>query len=156
MAGARQSTDGASATYRHSSFWLDDLVLTGRDELAPRSPLAADARFDVCIVGGGLTGLWTAYSLAKADPQLRIAVLEREIAGFGASGRNGGWCSALFPRSPGSLERRHGFDAGLYCRADDRGDPVIQLAPPLTIGVPEFREIEQILRSVLTEASNRH
>ena len=47
------------------------------------------------------------------------------------------------------------FDAGLYCRADDRGDPVIQLAPPLTIGVPEFQEIEQILRGVLTEASDR-
>jgi hypothetical protein len=44
------------------------------------------------------------------------------------------------------------FDAGLYCRADDRGDPVIQLAPPLTIGEPEFDEIESILRSVLTEA----
>jgi adenosylmethionine-8-amino-7-oxononanoate aminotransferase len=47
------------------------------------------------------------------------------------------------------------FDAGLYCRADDRGDPVIQLAPPLIIGQPEFDEIEQILRSVLTEAWNR-
>jgi adenosylmethionine-8-amino-7-oxononanoate aminotransferase len=43
------------------------------------------------------------------------------------------------------------FDAGLYCRADDRGDPVIQLSPPLIIGQPEFNEIEQILRSVLTE-----
>ena len=45
------------------------------------------------------------------------------------------------------------FDAGLYCRADDRGDPVIQLAPPLIIGQPEFDEMEQILRSVLTEAA---
>ena len=44
------------------------------------------------------------------------------------------------------------YDAGLYCRADDRGDPVIQLAPPLTIGEPEFDEIESILRGVLTEA----
>jgi adenosylmethionine-8-amino-7-oxononanoate aminotransferase len=44
------------------------------------------------------------------------------------------------------------FDAGLYCRADDRGDPVIQLAPPLTIGPAEFTEIEGVLRSVLTEA----
>jgi adenosylmethionine-8-amino-7-oxononanoate aminotransferase len=44
------------------------------------------------------------------------------------------------------------FEAGLYCRADDRGDPVVQLAPPLIIGQPEFDEIEQILRSVLTEA----
>jgi len=47
------------------------------------------------------------------------------------------------------------FDAGLYCRADDRGDPVVQLAPPLTIGPAEFDEIEQILRSVLTEAWSR-
>jgi adenosylmethionine-8-amino-7-oxononanoate aminotransferase len=42
------------------------------------------------------------------------------------------------------------FDAGLYCRADDRGDPVVQLAPPLIIGQPEFDEIESILRDVLT------
>ena len=47
------------------------------------------------------------------------------------------------------------FEAGLYCRADDRGDPVIQLAPPLIAGEAQFAEIEQILRSVLTEASNR-
>jgi adenosylmethionine-8-amino-7-oxononanoate aminotransferase len=47
------------------------------------------------------------------------------------------------------------FDAGLYCRADDRGDPVIQLAPPLIVGQPEFDSIEGILREVLTEAWNR-
>ena len=52
---------------------------------------------DVAIVGAGYTGLWTAYYLAKADPSLQIAVLEREVIGFGASGRNGGWCSAIFP-----------------------------------------------------------
>lgn len=46
------------------------------------------------------------------------------------------------------------FEAGLYCRADDRGDPVIQLAPPLTVGPAEFRQIEQILRSVLTDAQS--
>lgn len=111
-----QATDGAAATYRRASFWLDDLVASGRDDLAPRAPLTADTRFDVCLVGGGLTALWTAYSLAKADPTLKIAVLEREIAGFGASGRNGGWCSALFPRSAGSLERDHGFDAAVAMR----------------------------------------
>jgi adenosylmethionine-8-amino-7-oxononanoate aminotransferase len=44
------------------------------------------------------------------------------------------------------------FDAGLYCRADDRGDPVVQLAPPLVAGQKEFDDIEAILRSVLTEA----
>lgn len=53
--------------------------------------------YDVAIVGAGFTGLWTAYYLKRADPSLRIAVLEAEVAGFGASGRNGGWCSALFP-----------------------------------------------------------
>ena len=47
------------------------------------------------------------------------------------------------------------FDAGLYCRADDRGDPVVQLAPPVIIGQPEFDEIERVLRSVLTEAWSR-
>jgi adenosylmethionine-8-amino-7-oxononanoate aminotransferase len=47
------------------------------------------------------------------------------------------------------------FEAGLYCRADDRGDPVVQLAPPLTIGQREFDDIEQRLRGVLTEAWSR-
>jgi glycine/D-amino acid oxidase-like deaminating enzyme len=50
-------------------------------------------------VGAGLTGLWTAYYLLRDDPTLRVVVLEAETAGFGASGRNGGWCSALFPAS---------------------------------------------------------
>ena len=53
----------------------------------------------MAIVGAGLTGLWTAYYLRRADPGLRVVVLEQEVAGFGASGRNGGWCSALFPTS---------------------------------------------------------
>jgi glycine/D-amino acid oxidase-like deaminating enzyme len=70
----------------------------------------------VAIVGGGLTGLWTAWYLLERDPALRILVLEREIAGFGASGRNGGWCSALFPRSAASLVRAHGRDAAIAMR----------------------------------------
>jgi glycine/D-amino acid oxidase-like deaminating enzyme len=65
----------------------------------------------VCIVGAGFTGLWTAHALARADPSLRIAVLEKEVAGFGASGRNGGWCSAYFALSDGALARRYGVDA---------------------------------------------
>jgi len=60
---------------------------------------------DVAVVGAGLTGLWTAHYLAEADPSLRIAVLEAEVAGYGASGRNGGWCSALFPASLAKLTR---------------------------------------------------
>jgi glycine/D-amino acid oxidase-like deaminating enzyme len=57
----------------------------------PRPPLEGDREADVCIVGAGYTGLWTAYELRRADPRLDVVVLEREVAGYGASGRNGGW-----------------------------------------------------------------
>jgi glycine/D-amino acid oxidase-like deaminating enzyme len=63
----------------------------------PRAGLRGPTQADVAIIGAGYTGLWSAYYLAKAAPGLRIVVVEREFAGFGASGRNGGWCSALFP-----------------------------------------------------------
>ena len=76
------------------SFWLDALP-----PVTPRPPLPGPRETDIAIVGAGYTGLWTAYYLKKADPALRIVVLEAEYAGFGASGRNGGWCSALFPSS---------------------------------------------------------
>jgi glycine/D-amino acid oxidase-like deaminating enzyme len=59
--------------------------------------LRADLTVDVAIVGAGYTGLWTAYYLAAQAPDLRIAVVEAQTVGFGASGRNGGWCSALLP-----------------------------------------------------------
>lgn len=102
--------------YRDVSFWFDDLVELGLDDLAPRSTLMGDSAVDVAIVGAGLTGLWSAYYLLKRTPGLRVILLEKDIAGFGASGRNGGWCSALFPASTGALERRHGLDAALAMR----------------------------------------
>jgi glycine/D-amino acid oxidase-like deaminating enzyme len=74
-------------------------------------PLPGDRTVDVAIAGGGYTGLWTAYYLALADPTLRIAVLEASYPGFGASGRNGGWCSGLFPVPLVTLARRYGPDA---------------------------------------------
>ncbi|MDQ4026793.1 MAG: FAD-binding oxidoreductase, partial [Actinomycetota bacterium] len=95
--------------YRSYSLWLDSVP----DDLGPRAALEADADVDVAIVGGGYTGLWTAYYLAKSDPALRIAVLEKEICGFGASGRNGGWCSALFAGSRERTERRYGRDGAV-------------------------------------------
>lgn len=98
-------------TYAGLSFWHDTV-----GDLTPRPGLDGDTEADVAIVGGGLTGLWTAWYLLERDPGLRIVVLEKEIAGFGASGRNGGWCSALFPRSTASLERTHGRDAALAMR----------------------------------------
>ena len=77
------------------SFWHDALP----HPIAPRPALPGDSEADIVIVGAGYTGLWTAYYLKKADPSCRIVVLESEYAGFGASGRNGGWCSGLFPSS---------------------------------------------------------
>ncbi|TWP36240.1 NAD(P)/FAD-dependent oxidoreductase [Leekyejoonella antrihumi] len=73
-----------------------------------RPPLVEDADVDVCIVGGGFTGLWSAYYLLQADPSLSVLVLESEHVGFGASGRNGGWVSALYPAPPEVLARTHG------------------------------------------------
>jgi glycine/D-amino acid oxidase-like deaminating enzyme len=61
----------------------------------PRPALPGSLDVDVAIVGAGFTGLWTAYYLKRADPGLRIAVLERDVAGYGASGRNGGWVSGV-------------------------------------------------------------
>jgi glycine/D-amino acid oxidase-like deaminating enzyme len=81
---------------------------------APRRPaLEGDTEVDVAIVGGGLTALWTAYYLTESSPDLRVLVLERESVGFGASGRNGGWCSALFAASAARLDRLSGPGSGL-------------------------------------------
>ncbi len=91
------------------SLWRD----TARTVAPEPWPLPGDTQVDVAIVGAGYTGLWTAYYLAVADPSLRIAVLEREQVGFGASGRNGGWCSAIFPASLRKVAARSGRDAAV-------------------------------------------
>ncbi len=79
------------------SFWVHQ---EGRPSQRPALPGPIEA--DVAIVGAGMTGLWTAYYLKKARPDLSVVVLEKEFAGFGASGRNGGWLSA---KSPGQFRR---------------------------------------------------
>ena len=111
MTDADPSVSENGGGYADLSFWH-----ATAGDLTPRPPLGGDTDADVAIIGGGLTGLWTAWYLLERDPALRIVVLEREIAGFGASGRNGGWCSALFPRSTASLVRAHGRDAALAMR----------------------------------------
>ncbi len=92
------------------SVWRATLPEAARVE---GSPLEGDLAVDVAVVGAGYTGLWTAYYLAAADPRLRIIVLERDEIGFGASGRNGGWCSALLATGIGTLARRHGRAAAI-------------------------------------------
>ena len=112
--------------YRGISLWFDQLT----EPLTPRASLPGDLDVDVAIVGAGFTGLWAAYYLQAAEPELRIAVLEKEIAGFGASGRSGGWCSALFPVSAATLAAEAGRDAAVAQYAAMRGavDAVAEVA----------------------------
>ncbi|GAA2204933.1 FAD-binding oxidoreductase [Nonomuraea monospora] len=91
------------------SFWYRQIGLPLR-----RPALPGPREYDVAIVGGGYTGLWTAYYLKQADPGLRIAILEKEFAGFGASGRNGGWLSAEFAGS----RKRHAKARGRQAMID--------------------------------------
>jgi glycine/D-amino acid oxidase-like deaminating enzyme len=93
--------------WRRLSLWWDGLD----GPLTARPALAGDTDVDVAIVGGGFTGLWTAYYLLQAQPGTRVAVLEADVAGSGASGRNGGWCSALFAASGTRMARDYGPDA---------------------------------------------
>ncbi len=73
--------------WRTISLWMDQL----EEPLCARPALRQDLDLDVCIIGAGYTGLWTAYYLKQQAPHLKIAIVEANIAGFGASGRNGGW-----------------------------------------------------------------
>jgi len=91
---------------RRLSFWFESLP----EPVRSRPPLESDLDVDVAIVGAGYTGLWTAYYLAALDPSLRVVVVEAEVAGFGASGRNGGWCSAFFATSHAALADEVGLD----------------------------------------------
>ena len=88
------------------SFWLDQL---GSRPLRPA--LAGDREADVCIIGGGFTGLWTAYELKRADPSLVVVVLEGRHVGFGASGRNGGWVLGKLSGTVAAWRARGGPDA---------------------------------------------
>ena len=67
-------------------------------------------------MGAGYTGLWTALALVEQSPTTKVLILEKDIAGFGASGRNGGWVSALFPASTGALIQKHGVEAATAMR----------------------------------------
>ncbi|MFF8596566.1 NAD(P)/FAD-dependent oxidoreductase [Streptomyces sp. NPDC015220] len=106
------------------SFWFADDGLP-----AVREPLTGDATADVVIVGGGYTGLWTAYYLKKAAPFLRITVLEQKFCGYGASGRNGGW---LYNGVAGRdrYAKLHGHEAAVRLQRamNDTVDEVVRVA----------------------------
>jgi glycine/D-amino acid oxidase-like deaminating enzyme len=124
MIGERR--DLRSEAYARRSFWLE----TAGDDLTPRAALDGSTTVDVAILGAGFTGLWTAYYLLQRQPPLRIAVVEKEIAGFGASGRNGGWCAPRLSVSPALLRHRAGQDAAraVYHALSDAVDEVGRVA----------------------------
>ncbi|MBT4476478.1 MAG: FAD-dependent oxidoreductase, partial [Actinobacteria bacterium] len=109
--------------FRQLSFWHDSLP----GNITPRAALSGNTDADIAIVGAGFTGLWTAWHLICLDPSLRIKVLEKNQAGFGASGRNGGWALGEFPISPMSIAAASSTGAALrqmralYQAVDDIG-----------------------------------
>ena len=97
----------------------------------PREPLPGDSAADVCVVGGGYTGLWTAYYLKKAAPYLRITVLERKFCGYGASGRNGGWLyNGVAGRDRYAELHGHQAAVALQRAMNDAVDEVVRVAAP--------------------------
>ncbi|MDN5383355.1 FAD-dependent oxidoreductase [Streptomyces sp. LB8] len=107
------------------SFWYREIGLPAR-----RPALPGDLEVDVALVVGGCTALWTAYYLKQAQPDLRIAVLEKEFAGFGASGRNGGRLSAEPPGRMRRYARTHGREAAVALQREmfSSVDEVVRVA----------------------------
>jgi len=94
------------------SLWLDELAKFGT-ALPTRAALQGDHQVDVAIVGGGFTGLWTAYYLARLDPSLTVLVIEKTHVGFGASGRNGGWVVGELAAGIEKYAERSGLEGSL-------------------------------------------
>ena len=87
----------------NSSLWQ------GKQNITYRKSISKNDSFDVVIIGAGFSGLWSAFHLKQFQPNLKIAILEKEYVGFGASGRNGGWASAEYPTSSNRLIKENGL-----------------------------------------------
>ncbi|HRV69480.1 MAG TPA: FAD-binding oxidoreductase [Marmoricola sp.] len=107
--------------------YQDSLWWSTVPEQAPRPPLMDHIESDITIVGAGFSGLWTAYYIKHLNPDARVVMVEAEVAGAGASSRNGGWASALLPVTWETIEQRYGRDATLaYQQAADDNLTVIR------------------------------
>jgi glycine/D-amino acid oxidase-like deaminating enzyme len=98
------------------SWWLRE-ALAAEGDAGPRPPLAGDVNADVVVVGGGFTGLWTAYFVTQAKPDLKVVLLEQDICGGGPSGRNGGFASGWWDELDGLVTLYGQDDAVRACRA---------------------------------------
>jgi glycine/D-amino acid oxidase-like deaminating enzyme len=101
------------------SWWLEEAMALPELAGEPAPPLRGDLETDVLVMGGGYTGMWTAFQLAERRPGLRVAILERDVCGGGPSGRNGGFCNGLWEELP-LLVRTVGEEGALAtCRASE-------------------------------------
>ena len=107
------------------SFWYADMGLPE----TRRPALSGDTSVDVAIIGAGFTGLWTAWYLMQEKPDLKVLVIEKEFAGFGASGRNGGWCMGTFA-----------WKHDAYAAATSR-EAVLEMVKDLEATVPEITAV---------------
>jgi glycine/D-amino acid oxidase-like deaminating enzyme len=89
----------------NSSLWQ------GKQNITYRKSISKNDSFDVVVIGAGFSGLWSAFHLKQFQPNLKIAILEKEYVGFGASGRNGGWASAEYPTSSNRLIKENGLES---------------------------------------------
>lgn len=104
--------DAAAQTFidsaTNTALWIDQL-----GDITRRPALDGDIAVDVAIVGGGFSGLWTAYYLSQLDPTARIAVIEKHYCGYGASGRNGGWAEGGLAVGPEKYAQWSSMDAAM-------------------------------------------
>ncbi|MCB6176597.1 FAD-binding oxidoreductase [Rhodobacter sp. Har01] len=126
------------------SFWYADIGLP-----KPRAALPGDAEADVCIIGAGYTGLWSAWYLKQAQPSLRVVVVEKEFAGFGASGRNGGWLTGGFAWNHGRYAETAGTDGvrAMVRAMNGTVDEVIGVAETQGIDA-DIRRTEELMVAV--------
>ncbi|MEZ5796678.1 MAG: FAD-binding oxidoreductase [Paracoccaceae bacterium] len=126
------------------SFWYADIGLPER-----RAPLDGDTAADVCIIGAGYTGLWTAWYLKQANPGCRVIVLEKEFAGFGASGRNGGWLTGGFAWNHSRYLSRGGEDGvrAMVAAMGGTVDEVIRVAEAQGIDA-DIRRSDELMVAV--------
>lgn len=103
-AASQNFLDTATTT----ALWLDQL-----GEIQQRPALDGNVDVDVAIVGGGFSGLWTAYYLRQLDPTVRIAIIEKHFCGYGASGRNGGWAEGGLAVGPEKYSQWSSMDAAM-------------------------------------------
>ncbi len=106
---------------RFQPFWFDEAITQADIEAAASAPPHGALDTQVCIIGGGFTGLWTAITLKKQKPELNIAIIEKDLCGQGASGRNGG-AMLTWSTKFASLIKEFGLEQACFLvRQSERG-----------------------------------